>query len=73
VMRKSGDSGAVLNAADEVLTQRFLDGRLPFPSIAATAATIVRARDARPVRSIADVVAADRDGRERAERIASPR
>ncbi len=73
VMRLGGDSGAVLNAADEVLTQRFLDGVLPFPSITGHATTIVRKREVRPIRSIADVIAADREGRELAERLVPPR
>lgn len=73
VMRLGGDSGAALNAADEVLTQRFLDGALPFPSIASHAATIVRGRETRPIRSIADVIAADREGRDRAARLAPER
>jgi 1-deoxy-D-xylulose-5-phosphate reductoisomerase len=71
VMRLGGDSGAVLNAADEVLTQRFLDGRLEFPAIAAHVANILRQRTPLPVRSIADVLAADREGRQRAEQLAS--
>ena len=71
VMQLGGDSGAVLNAADEVLTQRFLDGQLEFPAIAAHVAAILRQRTPRPVRSIADVLAADREGRQRAEQLAS--
>jgi 1-deoxy-D-xylulose-5-phosphate reductoisomerase len=69
VMRLSGDSGAALNAADEVLTQRFLEGSLPFPSIAAKAAEIVRGRKTLPLRGIEDVLAADREGRERAGQV----
>ncbi|MEQ1634562.1 MAG: 1-deoxy-D-xylulose-5-phosphate reductoisomerase, partial [Planctomycetota bacterium] len=68
VLRLSGDSGAVLNAADEVLTRRFLDGAVPFPSIAATAATILRNRSPRTIHGLQDVLRADREGREAAER-----
>jgi 1-deoxy-D-xylulose-5-phosphate reductoisomerase len=63
VLRRGGDSGAVLNAADEVLTRRFLDGALPFPAITATAADVVRGRPSRPVRTLDDVRRADADGR----------
>jgi 1-deoxy-D-xylulose-5-phosphate reductoisomerase len=70
VMRLGGDSGAVLNAADEVLTQRFLDGRLPFPSISSHASAILRARTPRATKTLGDVIAADREGRERAAALA---
>ncbi len=70
VMRLGGDSGAVLNAADEVLTQRFLEGRLPFPSISKHASAILHARTPRATKALSDVVAADREGRERATALA---
>lgn len=63
VLARGGDSGAVLNAADEELTQRFLDGAVAFPAIAATVAAVVRARPPRPIRGLDDVHLADRDGR----------
>jgi 1-deoxy-D-xylulose-5-phosphate reductoisomerase len=66
VLARGGDSGAVLNAADEVLTQAFLDGAVPFTAITATVASVVRSRPSRPVRNLADVHAADADGRARA-------
>lgn len=58
-----GDSGAVLNAADEEMTRLFLAGEVPFPAIAATVGRAVRDRSVRPVRGLADVMAADREGR----------
>jgi 1-deoxy-D-xylulose-5-phosphate reductoisomerase len=67
VLARGGDSGAVLNAADEVLTQAFLDGAVPFTAITATVASVVRSRPPRPVRNLADVHAADADGRARAK------
>jgi 1-deoxy-D-xylulose-5-phosphate reductoisomerase len=69
VLRLGGDSGAVLNAADEVLTRRFLDGAVPFPSIATTAASILRARTPRSILGLQDVLRADREGRDAAERL----
>jgi 1-deoxy-D-xylulose-5-phosphate reductoisomerase len=70
VLRRGGDSGAVLNAADEELTRLFLDGALPFPAITAIAATILRGRQSRPVRGLDDVAAADAEGRAEARRLA---
>jgi 1-deoxy-D-xylulose-5-phosphate reductoisomerase len=63
VLRQGGDSGAVLNAADEELTRRFLAGDVPFPAIVATAARVLRGRTARTIRGIDDVLAADAEGR----------
>ena len=59
-----GDAGAVLNAADEIATAAFLDGRISFPEITATSARVLQQRPARPIASIADALAADREGRE---------
>lgn len=66
VLRLGGDSGAALNAADETLTQRFLDGLLPFPAIAEIAARILAERKPMPIRSLDDVLAADQEGRRQA-------
>jgi 1-deoxy-D-xylulose-5-phosphate reductoisomerase len=63
---KGGDSGAVLNAADEVMTELFLQGRVGFPQITATVADVVRRHDARPIRRLEDVLEADRLGRQAA-------
>lgn len=63
-LQRGGDSGAVLNAADEVMTQCFLDGQVPFPAITATVARVVHQRIPRPIHSLDDVLAADRDGRQ---------
>jgi 1-deoxy-D-xylulose-5-phosphate reductoisomerase len=63
VLRLGGDSGAVLNAADEELTRLFLSGAVPFPAITATCSRIVRERRSRPIRALADVWAADAEGR----------
>jgi 1-deoxy-D-xylulose-5-phosphate reductoisomerase len=63
VLRRGDDSGAVLNGADEELTRQFLAGSVSFPAIADRARAVVRARAGRPIRSLADVLAADQDGR----------
>jgi 1-deoxy-D-xylulose-5-phosphate reductoisomerase len=63
VLRAGGDSGAVLNAADEVMTGLFLDGKVAFPAITTTVAAVVREHRARPIASLADVAVADRNTR----------
>lgn len=63
VLRLGGDSGAVLNAADEVATAAFLDGRLPFPAITAAVGQAVRERVPRQIRSLQDALDADAEGR----------
>ncbi len=65
-LRAGGDSGAVLNAADEVLTGLFLEGRTAFPAIARTVAAVLRAHRPRPISCLSDVQAADRAAREAA-------
>lgn len=67
VLRLGGDSGAVLNAADEVATAAFLAGRLPFPAITAAVAQAVRDRVPRQIRSLQDALDADAEGRRAAE------
>ncbi len=66
-MRDGGDSGARLNAADEVATAAFLAGRIPFPAITALVADVLRERRPRPIRSLSDVLAADAEARRSAE------
>lgn len=63
VLRLGGDSGAVLNAADEELTRLFLNGAVPFPAITKAARRIVQGRRTRPIHQLADVIAADQEGR----------
>ena len=63
VLARGGDAGAVLNAADEVATGLFLEGRIPFPAITATVARVVRAKAPRPVQSLGDAQRADADAR----------
>jgi 1-deoxy-D-xylulose-5-phosphate reductoisomerase len=67
-LRLGGDAGARLNAADEVATAAFLDGRIAFPAIAATAAHVLALRPPRPIEQLADVAAADAEARDAARR-----
>jgi len=71
VLARGRDSGAVLNAADEELTRLFLDGSVPFPAITAIAAAVLRDRQSRPIRGLADVHAADAEARAAAVRCAA--
>jgi 1-deoxy-D-xylulose-5-phosphate reductoisomerase len=66
-MRDGGDSGARLNAADEVATAAFLAGRIPFPAITTLVADVLRERAPRPIHSLSDVLAADAEARRSAE------
>src|SRR5690606_17062451 len=70
-LRRGGDSGAVLNAADEVLTSMFLNREIDFPAITATVAEVLRSRAPRTIASLADVLEADREARSAAGRAAS--
>lgn len=65
-MRVGGDTGAALNAADEVATAEFLAGRISFPEITKTAQHVLQERVTRPIQSLQDAVSADQDGRQRA-------
>ncbi len=61
--RKGGSAPAVLNAADEIAVQAFLDGRIGFGSIPVIVERALDAVEWRPLGSVADVVAADREAR----------
>jgi 1-deoxy-D-xylulose-5-phosphate reductoisomerase len=62
--REGGSSPAVLNAADEVAVAAFLDGRLGFLGITEVVSATLETADWRPLETVEDVIAADRDGRE---------
>jgi 1-deoxy-D-xylulose 5-phosphate reductoisomerase len=53
----------VLNAADEVLTGMFLDGKVDFPTITRTVARVVREHVTSRIHSVDDVIRADRRAR----------
>jgi 1-deoxy-D-xylulose-5-phosphate reductoisomerase len=62
-LRAGGDSGAVLNAADEVMTGLFLEGRVPFPAITGTVAAVLRDHQPHSISCLDDVQNADREAR----------
>ncbi len=61
------DSGAVLNAADEVAVEAFLKHEIPFPAIARLNRAVLERRPGR-ASSVADLLAADAFAREAARR-----
>jgi 1-deoxy-D-xylulose-5-phosphate reductoisomerase len=61
--RLGGTAPAVLNAADEIAVQAFLTGRIGFGSIALVVERTLSDVPVRPVETIADVRAADREAR----------
>ena len=62
-LRAKGDSGAVLNAADEVMTGLFLEGKISFPSITGTVAAVLRGHEPGSISCLDDVHDADRRAR----------
>ncbi|MGQ9700729.1 MAG: 1-deoxy-D-xylulose-5-phosphate reductoisomerase [Candidatus Bipolaricaulaceae bacterium] len=63
-----GTAPAVANAADEVLVQAFLAGRIPFTAIADGIRDIIEKHEKKPVLKLEDIVEADRWAREEAQR-----
>jgi 1-deoxy-D-xylulose-5-phosphate reductoisomerase len=63
-----GTMPAVLNAANEIAVAAFLGRRLNFASIAAVIDSVLQQHEAGPVACLDDALAADRWGRERAQR-----
>ena len=63
VIERGGTAGAVLNAANEVAVGAFLERRIGFLDIATTVAAALEALRPTPVRSLADVLEADRETR----------
>jgi 1-deoxy-D-xylulose-5-phosphate reductoisomerase len=57
--RAGGTAPAMLNAANEVAVQAFLDGRLNFTGIAAVIDKVLQRLDASPANSLGDVLDAD--------------
>ena len=72
--RAGGTAPAVLNAANEVAVDAFLDGTIGFLDIAATVEAVLEDRpDSGTVRDVADVLDADAWARDRAARILTTR
>lgn len=66
--RRGGVATAVLNAADEVAVEAFLDGTIPFPAIARVVERTLDGFPEREPTSLDDVLDADREARHRARR-----
>ena len=71
-LRDGGTAPAVLNAANEVAVAAFLEGRIGFLDIAAACEQTLARIAARPVSSIDDALAADRDARRVALELLEP-
>ena len=64
--------GAVMNAANEVAVEAFLQRRIPFPRIVETVAAVMDRHSVKPSPTLDDILAADAWGRrEAATRISS--
>jgi len=62
-LETGGASGCILNAADEVAVEAFLDSRIPFLSIAEVVKSTLETLSVPPPRSIADVLEIDAEAR----------
>jgi 1-deoxy-D-xylulose-5-phosphate reductoisomerase len=64
--RRGGSSPAVLNAADEIAVEAFLQGRLGFTGISDVVARTLETVPHRELKSVEDVIAVDSEARETA-------
>ncbi len=62
--RAGGTAPAVLSAANEVAVAAFLEGKLPYAALPDVIAAALDALPVRPVESLDDVIAADREARQ---------
>ncbi len=67
VISAGGNSGAILNAANEVAVRAFLDGQIGFLEIAELVRETLDGATIGPVSSLAEVFSADADARARAQ------
>ncbi|MGA2398238.1 MAG: 1-deoxy-D-xylulose-5-phosphate reductoisomerase [Steroidobacteraceae bacterium] len=70
--RAGGTAPAVLNAANEVAVQAFLERRLNFTGICTVIDKVLQRLDARPVRALGDVLDADAAARRLASTLIEP-
>lgn len=63
-LQRGGTAGAVLNAADEVMTGRFLKGEVNFPDITRIVTDVVRNTTPTGIENLNQVLAADQTARE---------
>ncbi|MEE8104032.1 MAG: 1-deoxy-D-xylulose-5-phosphate reductoisomerase [Planctomycetota bacterium] len=69
--RLGGTAGAIVNAANEVAVQQFLDGAIPFPAIAETVARVLDDAEIIATPTLNEIDAADQAAREDAASAAS--
>jgi 1-deoxy-D-xylulose-5-phosphate reductoisomerase len=72
-MATGGSATATLNAADEIAVEAFLEGKIPFPGIAATVAECLEQLPVRQLTSIAELLELDRESRRVAQQIIGSR
>lgn len=63
---------AVLNAANEIAVEAFLDGKIPFPQIVATVERVLEAHQPTSTTGLEEALEWDRWGRERAAELLKP-
>jgi 1-deoxy-D-xylulose-5-phosphate reductoisomerase len=66
-LKAGGSASAVLNAANEVAVARFLAGDIGFTDIARLIAAVLARCEKRPLKTLDDVLEADRTARARAD------
>ena len=67
--RRGGTAPAVLNAANEVCVQAFVDGLLPFLAVVDTVAEVVEAHEFRERPTLAEVLESEQQSRTRAQEL----
>jgi len=72
-LRAGGGVPAILNAANEVAVEAFLQGRIGFLDIAGTVAAVLDAMGTQPADTLDEVVALDTAARRNADRLATAR
>ena len=68
-LREGESAPAILNAANEVAVQAFLDGEIGYMSISRVIEKVMNSCQVRPLDSLADVLAADKEARALAEQV----
>ena len=71
VIEAGGTAGAILNAANEIAVEAFLERRLPFLAVVDTAAEVLASMQPRPIERLEDVLEAYREAREQARNLLS--
>ena len=66
---QGGSATCTLNAADEIAVEAFLDGRIPFPAIAATVEETLNRQPGREPETIGEVLAVDEESRQVAREV----